>query len=165
MAIIYDCAITHTDCEVKQEYAYSLNKKEYHTGIDLYADTIYAPCKGVIIQSCMYESNLSIVLQYSEHISLRFSNLKEVFIKPGQLITTNMPLGLADKYVHFEYLTVEPTDLNYTIKIPPNYTLWKHDPRLILNKNIIFDESDFKNSMTLVWGDTLEELSNNRGDY
>ena len=163
MATIIDCAITHTNAEVLKEYGLVSDITVYHTGIDIKASEIYAPCRGVIIQACKFEGKWSAVLQYSQHISLRFTNFKELNVHAGEIISTNQILGIADEYIHFEYLTTEENNPSYVVRIPPNCILWKHDPRLVLDKNIIFDESDIPGPELVLWGETLDELSNNKG--
>ena len=163
MRIIENCSITHSDTEVVKNYDVAVGSEIYHTGIDLKCSEIYSICPGVVIQECLFESKPSVVIQYSGNISLRFSHLKEAYVHEGQLVNFNTPIGEADSYVHFEYLTSQELNSNFSYKIPPNITLWKHDPNIVLDKLITFNQSVSDSSNIELFGETLAELSNNRG--
>lgn len=139
--ILTNCIITKKDSEVLREYALTANGKEYHTGIDIKAEEVYCPCKGVVVQRCLVDGYQSVIVQYSEHIALRFSHLKESYVQDGQIILDDEKIGLADKFVHFEYLTNADNDPTIRIYIMPGVELYMHDPRLVLSGNIQFDHS------------------------
>lgn len=161
--IVYkDCIITHRDSKVLKSYIID-DKKEYHTGIDLEASEVYCPCCGVVIQACQVDDHQSVVVQYSGNISLRFTHLREVCVKPGELVDFNQVIGTADKYVHFEYLTSEQNTPSFRVYVAQGLALYKHDPRLVLDKNIIFDNYIAKMQYVEIFGETFDELSYNRG--
>ena len=139
--IIKDCIITLKDSEVLKEYGED-RYYNYHTGIDLKAKEIYSPFRGVVVQKCFVDDieHYGIVLQYSENICLRFTNLKECYVVSGSTVETNQKVGLADGFVHFEYLTSEENYPSFKVFLTNEVAFFKHDPWLILSGNILFDQ-------------------------
>ena len=161
--VVYtDCLITHQDSKVLKNYILD-ESQEFHTGIDLEADMVYTPCFGVVIQSCLVDDHQSVIVQYSGNISVRFTHLQDSYVRVGELVEFDQLIGKADKYVHFEYLTSEETEPGFRVYVAQGLALFKHDPRLILDKNIIFDHYVAKLQNVEVFGETYDELSNNRG--
>ena len=160
--VIENCSITLEDSEVKTEYNV-WDTKSWCDGTEIYADKVYSPCKGIVIQEIKDSNFWSITVQYSEHIALRFSHMKDLDVRPGEVIETLRLLGHADKYVHFEYLTIEDPGLGRMVTFPPNLVFYKHDPRLVLDHNIIFDETGYCTENIFLEGLIYHELSNNKG--
>lgn len=141
--ILENCIITHKDSEILRFYDFSNSGEEYHTGVDVKAEEIYCPCYGVCIYSGLIDAKPSCTIQYSPNICLRFMNLKEVIVKAGQLIKYDQQIGVADRYVHFEYLTSERTYPYFRVffNAQVSYYMYKHDPMLVLSGNTVFDNT------------------------
>lgn len=139
--ILKDCIITHEDSEILRFYDFSNSKEEYHTGVDVKASKVYSPCCGVCIYNGLIDAKPSCTVQYSPNICLRFMNLKEVTVNAGQLIEYDQQIGVADGYVHFEYLTSEKTYPYFRVffNAQTSYYMYKHDPMLVLSGNTVFD--------------------------
>lgn len=80
------------------------DSKPYHTGIDVITDGVYSLSTGVVI-TVGYNDTYSVVVQYNASICFRYDNLKSCDSKIGDYIQAGSRLGIADKFVHFEYLT------------------------------------------------------------
>ena len=139
--VIQNCIITHKDSEILKKCCVLAGSTEYHIGIDIKCDTIYSPCYGVCIYTGLIENKPSCTIQYSENICLRFLNLKEVCVLPGDIVSYNQELGIAEDYVHFEYLTSQKSYPYFRVffNCTQSYYLYKHDPMLVLSGNTVFD--------------------------
>lgn len=141
--ILKDCIITHKDSYLLKSYDVMMGSSSYHVGVDIEASEVYSPCRGVCIYSGLVDNKLSCTVQYSSNICLRFTNLSEVSVEAGQIIYYDQLIGIADKYVHFEYLTSEKNEPNFRVFFNSNisYYMYKHDPMLVLTGNIQFDNT------------------------
>ena len=141
--LLKDCILTHQDSEVLRTYDISMGSETYHLGIDIKASDIYCPCSGVVIYDGLVEYKPSCTIQYSANICLRFTNMLELNVVAGQLVSYDTCIGKADEYVHFEYLTSEPNDPNFRVFFNStiSYYMYKHDPMLVLTGNIQFDNT------------------------
>lgn len=139
--IYKDCIITHKDSLVTKTYR-DLPNNQYHTGIDLTADDVYCPMYGVVIyvSKSDEDNHYSVIIQYSGNISLRFAHLINTNYQVGDLIEKDKIIGKADQYVHFEYLTSEVNDPALRIYCYQNLDLYKHDPTLVLDKIVAFQD-------------------------
>lgn len=139
--ILNNCIITHENSEILKYYGVTSSGTSYHTGVDIEGTNIYCPCKGVCIFNGLIENKPSCTVQYSNNICLRFTHLKEVNVNEGQLVEYDSIIGIADKYVHFEYLTSENTYPHFRVffNAQNSYFMYKHDPMLVLSGNTGFD--------------------------
>lgn len=103
--------------------------KEYgfHSGIDLYADIVYSLSSGVVTNVGSDDKYYAVTVQYNAFASLRYLHLESIFVKSGQIVQQGFSIGIADKYVHFEYVTKEKRDSNWPVRIGTE-TYYKHDP-------------------------------------
>lgn len=142
--ILTNCLITHKDSEIVKSYDIYAGSGIYHTGIDIRTDSVYCPCQGVVIYDGLVEKQPSCTVQYSQNICLRFTHLKSLYVTSGQIIEAGQEIGIADSFVHFEYLTSEQWYPNFRIffnAYENSYYMYKHDPYLVLNGNIQFEET------------------------
>ena len=158
--VLKDCIITNSDAEVVRSYTVALGEDAYHLGIDLIADQVYCPCYGVAIYTGLIDGLPSCTVQYSNNICLRFTHLSEVQVNAGDLIVASQVIGLADEYVHFEYLTSEATTPAFRVFFnasQTSYYLYKHDPMLVLLGNVQFDntpkETEYVSEMQALYED------------
>ena len=110
--IIKDCKITQSDAEVLRTWVDDNQSsdykkyREYHTGVDLKATSVFTicPCVCTYIGRDEYDKNV-VIVQYDAYRSFRYANLESVSVSQGSALTTGTQLGIADKFVHFELLT------------------------------------------------------------
>ena len=82
--------------------------KTLHTGLDIQTHDVYGFQSGVVTQIGKDEDGHSVVtVQYSGHVSLRYGHLMGVYVKSGETLFVGSFIGVAYKYVHFEYVTTE----------------------------------------------------------
>lgn len=89
----------------------------YHTGIDIYADSVYSYASGVVTSISRGIKYYAVTVQYNALISLRYLHLKSVSVAAGQPIQQGFKIGNADKYVHFEYVTKKQGDSLWAVRI------------------------------------------------
>lgn len=144
--IITRCTISHTDSpiilpyiESTEEINYVRNKKQLHSGIDIGCTNVYTPCNCVILSTTNVDDFGAIILQYSASICLRFTHFKSVDVVPGQLVTVDSKLGVADSFIHVEYLDTNVNNIqDWIIRIGP-LQLYKHNPISILDGTFVFN--------------------------
>ena len=126
--VIKNCKLTHTNAEILQQWDVS-DPNSYHTGIDIDAIQVYSISSGVVIESDIDIDNRYVVtVQYNKDTILRYMHLQSMHVVLGQVITVNTSIGIADKFLHFEYATT--TYSNWPVRIGDlNY--YKHDPYFV----------------------------------
>lgn len=143
--VIENCLLTHKNsvvlknCMMEVSSTRYLTGQQYHTGIDIEADTVYAICAGV----CTYvgystEEKHVVLLQYDSNTSFRYCNLDAVNVRKGQVIDNEARIGHADKYIHFEVITTEYS--NWCVRVG-NKDYYKHDPTNYLLNNTEYEHS------------------------
>lgn len=107
----------------------------YHTGLDLYANQVYSFTSGVVTSIGKDKSHYAVTVQYDAQTSLRYLHLKTVSIGAGQIVQQGFNIGIADKYVHFEYVTKNKEDSLWPVRIGTE-TYYKHNPLDIIGGEI-----------------------------
>lgn len=115
----------------------------YHTGIDLKADEVYSCESGVVTQvgtdsSGMYE----LTVQYDAAVSLRYMHLKHVSVRAGAILHKGDFVGTADKYVHFEYISVNAEGSKWPVRVG-KVTYFKHNPELLFSGQVLLNSNDW----------------------
>ena len=137
-------------------------KHGFHTGIDLYADNVYSLCSGVVTNVGSDGKYYAVTVQYDGNISLRYLHLRSVSVKAGQTVQQGFSIGVADKYVHFEYVTRTKGDSIWPVRIGTE-TYYKHDPlelNLVSITDDIYDTSDI---VEVITDETQAEFTNGKG--
>ncbi len=144
--VIQNCIITHANSVILLPYIdsedspeYRINKHTLHDGINLQCTNVYSPCNAVVIQAALCDTGYCIILQYSTSICLRFANIDECLVVPGQLILSDTLIGKCSNYVHFEYLNIQPSIPSWIVRVS-SLELYKHNPILVLDGSIEFDD-------------------------
>lgn len=148
--VIQNCCITQTDSEIKKLYNV-WDKEDVHTGIDIYAENVYSPCYGVVIQQCLVDHQPSVVIQYSEFKVIRFCHLNECYVNLNQLVNPNQLIGKADQFVHFEYLTPElPSHSPNALRVKPGVVFYMHDPLIVFQEftGVLFNNNNISELYT-----------------
>lgn len=140
VSTIQYCPITLSTSEIKSDYdTYT------HPSLDIFADYVYSPCYGSIVQKCNYidDKHLSVVIQFNGIISLRLTNLIECDLNNGDLVRRCQYIGKCDKWVGFELLLYDPPQPPITpfrVTINKYLSLYKYDPNLILNGTLVLND-------------------------
>lgn len=150
--ILRNCIITHKDSEIVRSYDVYAGSGVYHVGVDIKADDVFTPCQCVVIYDGLVEKRPSITIQYSTNICLRFTHLKKSSVISGEVLEKDAKIGEADEFVHFEYLTSEQTYPNFRVFFNAqhdSYFMYKHNPYLVLEQNIRFEEKLLTNAQSI----------------
>lgn len=115
----------------------------YHTGLDIEGSEIYSFQSGVVTQiGDMGNGLCSVVIQYTAKTSLRYANMSSTCIHKGDVIRQGQMIGVAKKFVHFEYLTSEKEDSMWPVRVGSN-TYFKHNPELLIDGTVKLDANDW----------------------
>lgn len=117
--------------------------KKFHTGLDIQADKVYNYAPGAVIQIGYTGVHYVVTVQYSAEISLRYDHLKKVDVEEGQILHPGMLIGLADRYVHFEYISTNQENSKWPVRIGP-ITYFKHNPQLVFDGTVVINYEDWK---------------------
>lgn len=146
----------------------------YHTGVDLKCTNVYSGVSGVVIQTGIDSSGMyELTIQYDAITSLRYMHLKHVSTHTGAILQAGDHIGVADKYVHFEYISTQQETSKWPVRVGA-VTYFKHNPELLLTQNSILNSNDwssihvintyYKTPYDLNNAMTAEFESDNRGD-
>ena len=115
----------------------------YHTGIDISGESIYSYRSGVVTQIGTTSDNLyTIVIQYTANVSLRYANLSSVFVSEGDVIQQGQYIGIAKKFVHFEYLTAEQGTSRWPVRVD-KLTYYKQNPEQLFDGTVNLNANDW----------------------
>lgn len=141
-----DCILTHSNSVIVLPWIsqvnsieYKLNKNQFHYGVNLTGNTIYAPCNSVVVFAGYVDSFYGVIIQYDVNTYLRFTHLSQIGVISGDLIVVDTLIGHCTDYFHFEYLST--TWCNTESIAIGGVVLYKHNPNSILNREFIFDNS------------------------
>ena len=146
---IYDCSVTKENSDILLPYIiddksteYKLNDNKFHSGIHLKCNSaVYAPCNCVVIQITQYDDMMSVTVQYSRSISIRYSHLDSVSVGIGDLIVVDTELGKCTSYVHLELLTTTPDEIEWVVRIGSSVVMYKNNPMQLFDGTIEFDHT------------------------
>ena len=150
--IIKNCPITKKDSNVKLEYIvdetskYVLDSKSIHTGVDIECENVYSVFDGVVIQCCMLDDHMSMIVQYNGSYCVRYSNMKSCELIVGHLVKNGDLLGSADEFVHFELLSTVRSSSGTKVTVG-SLRLFKIDPMdVVCGKMKFSDTPDYSNN-------------------
>ena len=141
--LIRQCPITLTNSEVKVPWIDSEKDPWYkkyggfHTGIDIIGRNVYANCPCV----CTYighteEDRNVVIIQYDKTTSFRFANLVSVNVSTNAIVEQGQLIGVANRFVHFEYLNRESSQ--WCVRVG-HETYYKHDPYTYVKGEVEFN--------------------------
>lgn len=108
----------------------------YHTGVDIEGLEIYSYQSGVVTQIGTIDNALyAVVIQYTASTSFRYANMSSLFVKQGDVISQGQLIGIAKKFVHFEYLTSDKGASEWSVRVG-SVTYFKQNPELIIGEII-----------------------------
>lgn len=115
----------------------------YHTGVDVEGLETYSYQSGVVTQIGKMDTNLyAIVIQYTASTSLRYANMSSLCVKQGDVISQGQLIGIAKKFVHFEYLTKDKGTSMWPVRVG-SMTYFKHDPELLFDGTVQLNANDW----------------------
>ena len=127
---IENCLITNGEsAEIIRGY---IDKGEqYHTGIDITANEVYSICQGIVIDVGKNSDGYAVTVQNNQNECVRYMHLKKSDVKVDEYIYIGTFIGLADKFVHFEYITDSQSKPVWPVRIN-KLTYYKKDPTEVL---------------------------------
>lgn len=121
--------VTYKNTPILKDW--STNPKSVHTGIDLSADNVYSYASGVVLSVGQENNHYCVTVQYDVFNLLRYNHLKSVSVGAGDILSVGAFIGVANKYVHFEYATKDKGVSKWTVRVG-SQTYWKQDPKELL---------------------------------
>lgn len=144
--IIKNCPVTKTDSNVIKEYVvdenskYVLDSKSIHTGVDIECENVYSVFDGVVIQCCMLDDHMSMIVQYNGTYCVRYAHLKSCECTAGHLVKNGDLLGVADEFVHFELLSTVRSTSGTKVTVE-SLRLFKIDPMDVVCGKMKFSDT------------------------
>ena len=117
--------ITQSDAEIIQDW--SVDTYNVHTGIDIPSDIVFSLTSGVVLAVGQVGKHYCITIQYDVNNLLRYDHLSSVSVGAGDVVQGGTLIGVADKYVHFEYATSDQGTSRWSVRIGC-CTFWKQNP-------------------------------------
>lgn len=118
-----------TDSEMFRQYKY------LNPGINVSCTNVYSFCCGVVVKVGTEDSVYQDVsVQYNSTTLVRYKHLKSVAVEEGQPILPDVLIGVADKFVHFEYCTTQKISSVFAVRVD-KITYYKQDPTPIVNSD------------------------------
>lgn len=135
--------------EVLTPWIDNIRSKDYvryrglHTGLDIKADKVISYSPGVVIQVIKSLKYFLVTIQYSVDTILRYDHLKEAIVQVGDIVNSNSVIGIADRFVHFEYISTERLNSIWPVRIG-KVTYFKQNPEGILDGTIVISDIDWQ---------------------
>lgn len=104
---------------------------KYHTGIDVYGKSVYTYAPGVVLAAGSEDGLYTVTVQYDAFSCLRYGHLSSVEVGAGDIIQAGSKIGIADKYLHFEYATKEKRNSVWPVRVG-SQIYYKQDPALMI---------------------------------
>lgn len=155
---------------------WNIGSAPYHTGLDIFADDVYSVCKGVVLFVGNNGKHKSVSVQIDANQCVRYCNLLEVYVEPGQAIVLDTHVGKADKFIHFEYCTRTRPIFSHVVSNVRigTQTYYKQNPRTFIEEQFPIEVA-YPGNYTVVTdgGEYFDykfdenqdsEFSDNRGD-
>ena len=129
--------ITYSDAAPIREWSESLKNvhtgvnlplKSVCTGVDLPSKNVYSYCDGVVLAVGKVNNHYCVTVQYDVFNLLRYDHLSTIMVGAGDIIQTGTVIGIADRFVHFEYATKEKNSSKWSVRVGTQ-TYWKQDPK------------------------------------
>lgn len=110
------------------------------TGITVPCSHVYSIASGSVIQLDRYYDCYVISVQYNEHVVFRYTNMRNVNVRFGQIIPTGYDLGIPDEELHFEFASTEYSP--YPVRIS-GLDFYKHNPYVVFTHSETLGEPGF----------------------
>ena len=112
--IIENCNVTRGRTRIIKKY--NISNKSIHTGVDITADTVYNYISGVVLYVGQTNKCYTVAVQYNYNICFTYSNLKDVYVRPGELVPSGVEIGKCDKFVHFECAKSDSSNKQFPVR-------------------------------------------------
>lgn len=133
--VISNCEITKQDSTILRSCVMDKNSieykqtKQFHTGVDLTGDKIYAAYGGTVVFIGEDEHGRCVIIQTGSSFCASYSNLDAIDVRAGQVISEGSFVGTCKKYVHVELL--QQTSSLWPVRVGVA-TWYKQDPKPLL---------------------------------
>lgn len=117
--------ITQSNAEILK--GWSIEPYNVHTGIDIPSENVFSLTSGVVLAVGQVNKHYCVTIQYDVNNLLRYDNLSSVSVGAGDVVQGDTLIGIADKYVHFEYATSDQGSSRWSVRIGC-CTYWKQNP-------------------------------------
>lgn len=108
----------------------------YVSGLEIRAERVYSVCPGKVISvGHTSSSNHCVTVLVNNKQMVRYTNLISVDVQEGEQLTFRSPVGLADKFVRFEYCTPAQGRSVWPVRIK-SLLMYKHDPLGLLTGDV-----------------------------
>lgn len=129
--------LTMSDSPILKKYQPDMNKLDTFFGIQILSKYCYSICPGVVQQVLNSpKGSITVSIQYSETLLLRYGNLLSTDLNPGQLVNYKDTVGLCNTSVIFERCTKQK---NEAVVVVNNILYYKQDPTPLLAGTIKLD--------------------------
>lgn len=142
MAVIQCCPISYDDTTeiikswIQDTRDIDFTKYGYNLGVDLNVDEVRAISSGVVLSIYNESKKLhGVAIQYDQNTVFRYMHLKSVLVNVGDAVPKGFRIGIADKYVHVEYLNHTAVKYQPPTRIG-SVSYYKHDPTPYLDRTI-----------------------------
>lgn len=129
---------------------HNYSKTSPYTSLE--AKTVYSISSGVVVW--ISKPIDSVIIQFDFEQCFRYSNLRAVGVKLGDIVQAGEVIGVASKYVNFEYLTATQRGSIWPVYIG-DCTFYKQD-----TKNYIYT-SDINNNLAIENQGLISEVTPN----
>lgn len=142
--VIENCNVTRGQTTIIKSY--TISNKSIHTGVDITADTVYNYISGVVLYvGHSDKTHMTVAVQYNYNICFIYSNLIDVYVRPGELLPSGVEIGNCNKFVHFECAKMSATNKHFPVRYGTQ-TYYKVDPteylyngKLLQDPNSIYE--------------------------
>ena len=117
--------ITYSNAPILK--AWSTDMKDVHTGVDLQASDVYSYASGVVLAVGNTDNHYCVTVQYDVFNLLRYDNLKSVSVGAGDVVQSGTLIGIADRFVHFEWATKNKNSSKWSVRVG-SQIYWKQNP-------------------------------------
>jgi murein DD-endopeptidase MepM/ murein hydrolase activator NlpD len=114
----------------------------FHMGVDVDIINIFALASGVITEIRRDANGFDIMVKYDELVTLRYMRIRQTSLRTGSVVSKGDAIGVANKYLHFEYLRpIKPQMAQTPVRIGRT-TFFRYDSEPILQGELVIDNSD-----------------------
>lgn len=134
--IILNCGITLEDSELLKDCVMDENSeafkrtKQYHTGLDIKANNVFAVYRGRVVYIGEEDSGRTVVIQTGSSFCVCYKRLLSVNVTLNDLLEPTYFIGIVDKYVHVEVYSKIRS--KWAVRVGSE-TWYKADANLLIN--------------------------------
>lgn len=131
--VIPNCGITKQNSEVLESCTQYKAGNRYHIAYDIIGNNIYTLYDGTVVISNTGHIGQSVIVQTGMSFCIVYANLKYTTVNPGDYVSKGQQIGVANRYVHVEFLTKEPSD--WVVRVA-GINWYKQDPSVLFTSSL-----------------------------